>query len=75
MAKKRKRRKQRPRAPERAAPAAAAPEGPSGVQLDDAQRARTGRRASRDHLPPAPWGSFPLTELIKIGRASCRERV
>jgi hypothetical protein len=42
---------------------------PSAVVADDQQRARTARRrAGHDERPPAPWGSFPLTEIaIFIG--------
>jgi hypothetical protein len=30
---------------------------------DDAQRARAARRRAGDDHPPAPWGSFPLSEI------------
>jgi hypothetical protein len=37
---------------------------PSAVAVDDQRRARAARRrAGHDERPPAPWGSFPLTEL------------
>jgi hypothetical protein len=38
---------------------------PSAVALDDQQRGRAARRrAGADHRPPAPWGSFPLSEIV-----------
>jgi hypothetical protein len=61
MATKRQRRKRRRRQtdPQRA------PQQPSAVVLDDQQRTRAARRrAGADHRPPAPWGSFPLSELV-----------
>src|SRR5712692_3733339 len=30
-------------------------------------RPRRGRRASPDDRPPAPWGGFPLVELVVLG--------
>jgi hypothetical protein len=65
MPTKRQRRKRR-RRQSSGAPRAAQP---PAVALDDRQRARSARRrAGHDERPPAPWGSFPLTELaILIG--------
>jgi hypothetical protein len=38
---------------------------PSAVVADDRQRARAARRrAGADHRPPAPWGDFPLSEIV-----------
>jgi hypothetical protein len=34
------------------------------VALDDAQRARTARRRAGHERPPAPWGDFPLSEIV-----------
>jgi hypothetical protein len=34
------------------------------VALDDAQRTRAARRRSGDDRPPAPWGDFPLSEIV-----------
>jgi hypothetical protein len=35
------------------------------VVVDDRQRARAAkRRAGNEDRPPAPWGSFPLTEIV-----------
>ena len=37
---------------------------PSAVTADDPQRAKAARRrAGHEERPPAPWGSFPLTEI------------
>jgi hypothetical protein len=36
----------------------------SALVLDDAQRARTARRRGTPGRPSAPWGSFPLTEIV-----------
>jgi hypothetical protein len=61
--KKRKRkRRQRPAAnPRVGAPA------PEPVVADDAQRAASARRrATPDGPPPAPWGSFPLSEIVVL---------
>jgi hypothetical protein len=41
-----------------------APAEPSAVVLDDAQRARAARRRAGDDRPPAPWGEFPLSEIV-----------
>jgi hypothetical protein len=38
---------------------------PSAVLLDDRQRARAARRrAGRHERPSAPWGDFPLSEIV-----------
>jgi uncharacterized membrane protein len=37
---------------------------PSAVVLDDAPRARAARRRAGDDRPPAPWGDFPLSEIV-----------
>src|SRR6266481_4824579 len=37
---------------------------PAAVAAGDAQRPRTARRRPGDERPPAPWGSFPLTEIV-----------
>jgi hypothetical protein len=34
------------------------------VVIDDAQRARVARRRGSRERPAAPWGSFPLTEIV-----------
>src|SRR3954452_11813791 len=60
MPTKRQRRKRR----RRQAGGQAAPE-PSAVLLDDRQRAGAARRRSvHQERPPAPWGSFPLSEIV-----------
>jgi hypothetical protein len=38
----------------------------SGVAVDDQQRAVARRRASPGERPEAPWGSFPLSELVVL---------
>ena len=66
MATKRQRRKRR-RRHERAEGEPVAVPQPSGVALDEAQRARPARRRVQgDQRPPAPWGSFPLSELVVL---------
>ena len=62
---KRKRKKRRPRP---AAPAAgAAAPAPEPAAADDARRATSSRRkGARDGPPPAPWGSFPLSEIVVL---------
>jgi hypothetical protein len=61
MATKRQRRKRRRRQTAGAEPAQA----PSAVVLDDAQRARAARRRVQGKSrPPAPWGDFPLSEIV-----------
>jgi hypothetical protein len=43
----------------------AEPTAPSGVAEDDAGRATSARRkAAPGGPPPAPWGSFPLSEIV-----------
>jgi hypothetical protein len=38
---------------------------PAAVVLDDQQRARAAkRRPGHDERPKAPWGDFPLTEIV-----------
>jgi len=38
---------------------------PSAVVRDDRERARPPRRrGGGDHAPPAPWGDFPLSEIV-----------
>jgi hypothetical protein len=66
MATKRQRRKRRRRLEHGdAAPARPAP--PATVPVDDAQRAAAARRRSAPGKPPpAPWGSFPLSELVVL---------
>jgi hypothetical protein len=60
MATKRQRRKRR-----RRQTAGSGPAQPSAVAVDDAQRARGARRrAGNEQRPAAPWGSFPLTEIV-----------
>ncbi len=39
------------------------PQKPSAVAVDDRQRARAARRRADDR-PPAPWGDFPLSEIV-----------
>jgi hypothetical protein len=53
----RKRRRQRPRAP-------AVQAQPSAVVVDDAQRTRATRRKATPGRPAAPWGDFPLSEIV-----------
>ncbi len=36
----------------------------SALVLDESQRARTARRRGTPGRPSAPWGSFPLTEIV-----------
>lgn len=72
MATKRKRRKKRrrpssnPRAGPPAPDTGGAPQ-PSAVAADDTQRAPAARRrGTPDGPPPAPWGSFPLSEIVVL---------
>src|SRR3954471_24696217 len=60
MATKRQRRKRR-RRPSAAQPAQPKP---SSTALDGAQRARSARRRAGNELPSAPWGDFPLSEIV-----------
>lgn len=68
MATKRQRRKRRRRAegapapPPRATPERASP----NLAADDAQRAGAARRRGSPPRPEAPWGSFPLSELVVL---------
>lgn len=69
----RKRRKQRNRAKQRQAAASRDPSEEAGSDSNLDRRAREvaqGRKRSRaadvDGPPPAPWGSFPLVELIVL---------
>jgi hypothetical protein len=39
------------------------PQKPSAAVADDRQRARGARRRADDR-PPAPWGDFPLSEIV-----------
>jgi hypothetical protein len=60
MPTKRQRRKRR----RRQTGASSSPPQPSAVVVDDQQRTRAARRrAGHEERPPAPWGSFPLTEI------------
>jgi hypothetical protein len=61
MATKRKRRKRR--RSQTAGPPPTQPKS-SRVVLDDAQRSRAARRRTGQDRPPAPWGDFPLTEIV-----------
>jgi hypothetical protein len=57
-----KRRKPRPRRP----PAAAATATTTPAPAKPARAARTPRGSIDDERPPAPWGSFPLIEIIVL---------
>jgi hypothetical protein len=59
----RKRRKRRPRRPRGPAPAGAAP-----APSREGRRSATppARRPIDEQRPPAPWGSFPLVELVVL---------
>ena len=62
MATKKQRRKRRRRQTD---PERARQHQPAAVVLDDQQRARAARRrAGADQRPSAPWGSFPLSEIV-----------
>jgi hypothetical protein len=61
MATKRQRRKRRRRVTGETSPAQPRA---SAVAVDDAQRARAPRRRAGTDRPPAPWGDFPLTEIV-----------
>ena len=61
MATKRQRRKRRRRQADGAPPVKVQP---SAVAVDEAQRAGTARRRGTPGRPSAPWGSFPLTEIV-----------
>ena len=64
-----KRRKPRPRRPPPAASAASSPPQPAKAAAG-ARTSRLNRGAPRrpieDERPPAPWGSFPLVELVVL---------
>ena len=66
---KRKRKKRRPRPPaspgEGAEPGDPAAE-PSAVAVDDARRTTAARGKAEPGPPPAPWGSFPLSEIVVL---------
>ncbi len=62
-ASKKKRRKRRPRNPAPTAATASVQRTEAPKQAASAAKARP-RRAPADDRPPAPWGSFPLVELI-----------
>jgi len=68
MASKRQRRKRRRRSERPASDRAPVPDrGPrAGVRLDDADRARAAGARGAKGPPPAPWGSFPLSELVVL---------
>jgi len=40
------------------------PRQPTTVAVDDRQRARPARRRGPGDRPPAPWGDFPLSEIV-----------
>lgn len=61
MAKKKRKRRRRP--PPTPAATQAAADAPAPAAKSD-QRARPARRRQADEPPPAPWGSFPLSELV-----------
>jgi hypothetical protein len=72
MAKKRKKRRRRPGAPPAPSPQSANPGAP-GVDPAPARAsaerpapARRRRKPGADEPPPAPWGSFPLVELVVL---------
>jgi hypothetical protein len=61
MATKRQRRKRR----RRQSDAPPVQSQPAAVVVDDAQRAKAARRRSvHEDRPPAPWGDFPLSEIV-----------
>jgi hypothetical protein len=65
MARKKRKRKRRPRpSPDQTA----VPPAPSSVAVDDEKRAQAARTARGDPggPPPAPWGSFPLSEIVVL---------
>jgi hypothetical protein len=57
----RKRRKQRPRRPSPPAPSAAEPPKPARASAPPRQR-----KPIEEERPPAPWGSFPLVEVVVL---------
>ena len=66
MATKRQRRKRRRRTAGTAPVADGRPAQPSAVAVDGAQRAASARPRGANAPPPAPWGSFPLSELVVL---------
>jgi hypothetical protein len=56
----RSRKRRRPRRPKEPAETSAAP------AAEPAEPARPQRRRAPDERPPAPWGSFPLVELMVL---------
>jgi len=67
MASKRQQRKRRRRVDGGAAPRPSEPASPpSPTSTDDAQRSQTRRGRGAKAPPQAPWGSFPLTELVVL---------
>jgi hypothetical protein len=64
VAKKRKRRKRRAPPPAAAKPADDAQAGDAGTDEAPRRAARSTRRRAADGPPEAPWGSFPLVELV-----------
>jgi hypothetical protein len=68
MASKRQRRKRRRHARRPAADPGRdpSPGAEPGVRVDDAARARAAADRAAKGPPPAPWGSFPLSELIVL---------
>jgi hypothetical protein len=64
----RKRRKPRPRRPPTEASAASPPQQPAKAAPGPSGRrgSATPRRPIEDERPPAPWGSFPLVELVVL---------
>lgn len=66
---KRKRKKRRPRSPAAPSggPQAGSPASEPPVSTDDAQRVAVARRrGDPGGPPPAPWGSFPLSEIVVL---------
>ena len=59
---KRKRRGTQPPQQQQARPATE----PSAAVADDTRRAAARRRGPADGPPPAPWGSFPLSEIVVV---------
>ncbi len=61
-----KRRKPRPRRDPSPPPAAAAPEAPAKAPRAAKAASPRPRKQIEDERPPAPWGSFPLVELVVL---------
>ena len=71
MPSKRKRRKKRrpppnPRAGSPAPETGSTTAEPSAAVADETNRAAARRRGPPDGPPPAPWGSFPLSEIVVL---------